>query len=309
MDVQAEAVTGRVWIDLLRPSEAERLTVERATGLRLPTLDTLQEIESSSRMYVADGALFMNLPVLTAPLPGTAPQVLPLGFVLSPDRLITLRYGDLAWFDAASARGREAEARGEGSAHLFTLLLEELIESSADALERLGAGLDATSHRIFQEPAPGSRPDLELRGTLRRIGRVGEVVAKLRDTLLGTSRILPFLTAHAAEWLPADLAVRLKTLRRDIASLLDQDAHISQRVQFLLDATLGFINNEQSNIIKVMTVVSVVFMPPTMIASIYGMNFVVMPELKWQYGYPLALAAILCSAIVPLLWFRARRWL
>jgi magnesium transporter len=232
-----------------------------------------------------------------------------MGFVLSPARLITLRYGETAWFEQVAARCRAGGVEGQGSASVFLFLLEELVEHSADVLERLNAELDRISHRIFQEPPARVRGDLELRATLRTIGRIGEVVTKLRESLLGVARVLPFLAARGASWLPAELKPRMTTLGGDAASLMDQDTHISQRVQFLLDATLGFINNEQSNIIKVMTVVSVVFMPPTMIASIYGMNFEVMPELKFHYGYPMALVAIAVSAIVPLMWFRARRWL
>jgi magnesium transporter len=309
MDAETHPVAGRVWIDVRQADEQARRRIEQAAGISLPTIADLQEIESSSRLYAEDGALFMSLPVLAPVAHGVPAGIVPLGFVLTSDHVLTLRDHEIAGLDSPAARRAIAAAHGQPPVGVLVTLLEALVDHSADVLERLSEDLDKISHRIFREPAARARTDMELRATLRSIGRTGEVVTKLRDTLLGISRILPFLAANAADRLTAELKPRMKTLRADVASLMDHDAHLQQRVSFLLDATLGFINNEQSNIIKVMTVVSVVFMPPTLVASIYGMNFAVMPELHWHYGYAYALVLIVAGAVLPLAWFRARRWL
>jgi magnesium transporter len=295
------------WIDLHKPDEAQLLAAEAATGLCLPRLEDLQEIESSSRLYVEAGALFMSFPVLTPYRHGEPTRSVPVGFVLRPDLVVTLHYGDAPIFDQAIERARTV-ARGAGSGEVFVTVLEDVIERLADVLERANEEMDRISQQIFRDTPSQGSVTLQMRGTLRGIGRLGELVTKLRETMLGVSRMLPFLGAHSG-WLPEALKLRLETVGLDVRSLLDHDSHLSQRVQFLQEATLGFINIEQSNIIKIMTVVSVVAMPPTLIASIYGMNFEHMPELKWDYGYPIALAMIVLSVLLPLLWFRARRWL
>jgi magnesium transporter len=150
--------------------------------------------------------------------------------------------------------------------------------------------------------------EADLKLILRRVGHNGDLASKIRDSLLGIARIVPFVLTLAADWLPAEVKPRLETLRQDVASLNDYDAHLVNKVQLLLDATLGLINIDQNNIIKVLTIVSVVGVPPTLVASMYGMNFKYMPELNWAWGYPYGLALITLSAILPLLWFKWRGW-
>lgn len=186
----------------------------------------------------------------------------------------------------------------------------------ADVLENIAAELDDLSHRLFRSPAtqtgrrrPPARESADLRIILRRIGHSGDLASKIRDSLLGIGRIVPFVATHAAEWLPPEIKPRLETVRLDVTSLSDYDMHIVNKVQLLLDATLGLINIEQNNIIKVLTIVSVVGIPPTLIASMYGMNFKNMPELDWSWGYPYGLALIVVSAVLPILWFKWRGWI
>ncbi len=305
------AARGELWIDLHKADEARLREAEVATGLHLPRLEDLQEIETSSRLYVEGGALFMSFPVLTPYQHGEPTRSVPVGLVLQPHRLVTLHYLDAPIFDQAIERAKgiaNANALAATSSEIFVAVLEEVVEHVADVLERGNEEMDRISQLIFRDAPDQPGVTAQMRRTLRGIGRLGELVTKLRETLLGISRMLPFLTAHAI-WIPSELKPRLETVLLDVRSLLDHDSHLSQRVQFLQEATLGFINIEQSNIIKIMTVVSVVAMPPTLIASIYGMNFEHMPELKWEWGYPLSLALIVLSAVLPLLWFRSRRWL
>jgi magnesium transporter len=194
--------------------------------------------------------------------------------------------------------------------------MDAIADRLADILENIAGELDTLSHRLFRSPAtepaarrPPARESADLRIILRRVGHSGDLASKIRDSLLGIGRIVPYVSSHAADWLPPETKARLETVRQDVLSLSDYDAHIVNKVQLLLDATLGLINVEQNNIIKVLTIVSVVGIPPTLVASMYGMNFKNMPELDWSWGYPYGLALIALSAILPVAWFKWRGWI
>jgi magnesium transporter len=302
-----------VWIDLLKPEANEIAFVEKTTGLTVPSLDELSEIESSSRLRACDGALYLSAPLIYRPEPDQ-PLSTPVGFVLTRDRLITVRFAELPSFAGFADRTIPPDSPDVTSSGIFTELLEAVVDRLADALERSASELDTLSHRLFRAgpAAPLSRrrsmEEADLRVTLRRVGHNGDLASKIRDSLLGIARIVPFVLTLAADSLPPEIKPRLETLRQDVASLNDYDAHLLNKVQLLLDATLGLINIDQNNIIKVLTVVSVVGVPPTLVASIYGMNFKNMPELDWAWGYPYGLALIALSAILPLLWFKWRGW-
>jgi magnesium transporter len=304
----AEAGAQAAWIDLLEPDQAEREYVERLTGLRVPGLGELSEIESSSRLHAKNGVLFLSTPVVARADRHDA-MVSPLGFVLSRDRLLTVRFTALKAFDVFADNFAESDDPPPCSAGAFIGLLEAIVDRLADVLERVGGELDALSDSVFSAGRGRKREDRRLQEELRAIGRTGDLLSHIRDSLLGVGRIVPFVDEMAAEWTPATLRPRFKTLRQDIASLNDYDVQLMNKVQFLLDATLGLINIEQNNGIKILTVVSVVGVPPTLVASIYGMNFKGMPELNWAWGYPYGLAVIALSAILPLLWFKRRGWL
>jgi magnesium transporter len=303
-----------VWIDMLKPDANEIACVERATGLSVPSIEELSEIESSSRLRTEDGALYMSAPLIYR-AESDQPMATPVGFVLTRDRLITVRFEELASFAALANRTAVPDTGPFGSAEIFAELMEAIVDRLADILERIAGELDALSHRLFRaaptEPLtrrPPARESADLRLSLRRVGHSGDLASKIRDSLLGIGRIIPFVTSLGAEWFPPEVKPRLDTLRQDIASLNDYDAHLVNKVQLLLDATLGLINIEQNNIIKVLTIVSVVGVPPTLVASMYGMNFKYMPELSWSWGYPYGLAMIALSAVLPLLWFKWRGW-
>lgn len=301
-----------VWIDLYSPTEEERGAVERATGLRVPAKAELSEIESSSRLSVRNGVLTLSTPMVSR-VEGAAPIVAPLGFVLTRDRLLTVRYTELRAFDAYACRFAEGSDKPHNGVSAFVGLLEAIVDRLADVLERVGGDLDGISRCVFRpemtEAASNPRTDATLRDTLRAIGRGGDLISSIRDSLLGLRRMVGFVMEMAAEWIPADLGHRVKTIRRDLASLADYANQLTNKVQFLLDATLGFISIQQNNGIKILTVASIVGIPPTLIASMYGMNFKLMPELDWRFGYPYALTLIVLSAVLPLLWFRRRGWI
>jgi magnesium transporter len=304
-----------VWIDLLHPGADEVAFVQKATGLAVPSIDDLNEIESSSRLRNDNGTLYLSMPLIYRAL-SDQPQATPVGWVLNRERLITVRFEELQSFAAFADQDLAAEARPLTSAAIFAGLLDAISDRLADILESIAGNLDALSHRLFRSPAtepmarrPPARETADLRLILRRIGHSGDLASMIRDSLLGIGRIVPYVTGLAADWLPHEVKPRLDTLRQDVLSLSDYDAHIVNKVQLLLDATLGLINIEQNNIIKVLTIVSVVGIPPTLVASMYGMNFKDMPELDWAWGYPYGLAVIVLSAILPLLWFKLRGWI
>jgi magnesium transporter len=302
------------WIDLLEPDPEEVAFVKRTTGLDVPGIGDLSEIESSSRLRNRNGAIYLSAPLIYRS-DEDQPITTPVGFVLTPDRLITVRFHDLSFFRTFTDRDLAAESDPLSSAAVFAGLMDVITDRLADILENIAAELDELSHRLFRTPAtepvarrPPAHESADLRIILRRIGHSGDLASKIRDSLLGIGRIVPYVLGLAGEWLPREIKPRLETVRQDVLSLSDYDAHIVTKVQLLLDATLGLINVEQNNIIKVLTIVSVVGVPPTLVASIYGMNFKAMPELDWSWGYPYGLAMIALSAVLPLLWFKWRGW-
>jgi len=302
-----------VWIDLLDPVQEEIAFVERMTQLTLPSVEDLSEIQTSSRLYIDNGTLFLSAPLLHR-RPAERPERAPVGFVLTRDRLITVRFKPLVAFETYIQSMAHADPPHRTSAAVFTGLFDAIVDRIADVLEITAADLDALSHDLFRaEPATGrvrapAREQADLRRALRSVGRAGDLSSEIRDTLLGLARIVPFVATHGADWMDADTKTELETLRHDVASLSDYDGHLLNKVQLLLDATLGLINIQQNNIIKVLTVVAVVGVPPTLVASMYGMNFKNMPELDWPWGYPYALVLIVLSAVLPILWFRWRGW-
>ena len=321
----APTLADAVWIDLLEPTDAERAEVERVTSVRLPTRDSIQEIEHSSRAFVEGRALYLSTPLLegTDCLNGALTTV---GFVLSSERLVTLRFAPVAAFDrvtAERATGEQAMSHEVVSGHssdtqrgpseAFLKLLEVVVDLAADTLEHGNAELERISAAAFHdEPPRGHKPahaSRTLREALRKLGRMDNGISRIRDTLLGIGRITTFVLEAREEHRPASVVPRLEAIRADIASLADYQHHLSGKVQLLLDATLGFINIQQNDIVKALTIVSVVGVPPVLIAGIYGMNFKSMPELTWELGYPFALALIVASALLPIAWFKWRDWL
>ncbi|GJE57503.1 MULTISPECIES: magnesium transporter CorA family protein [Methylobacterium] len=310
-----------VWIDLLDPTEEEARQVEAATGLRVPSRAALSEVESSSRLRrLKSGGLSLSSPMIT--FDRTDLALKPLGFVLTKEHLVTIRFADLRSYDTVKTRVAEHDGDCTTSIDIFLLVIEELVDGLADTLEEMSSDLGSLSTRIFDfDPAAragsdnGSRGspkrrDLALRRLLRSIGRQGKSLAKVRASLLGLERIVPFVKDSCPQMLGADAeeSPRFDTLSRDIDSLDEFETRQSETLQFLLDAALGLINIEQNNAFRVLTVVSVVGIPPTLIASMYGMNFKHMPELEWAYGYPYGLALIALSALIPILIFRVKGW-
>lgn len=290
-----------VWIDLLRPTREEELAVEAALGIDLPTREEMAALEPSSRLYQDGGATFMTATLL-ARSHENKPFGTPVTFVLFKGLLVTLRYEDLRAFTVFSGRALEEEKTSGCEALLG--LLDAVVERLAQVLDDTGRSVEDASTAIFDRPRAGN-----FRPLMTSLAQAQSVTALARTSLVSVGRLLSF-AALAPEIADQPICrAHLKTLQRDTQSLTEHSSHQSAHVAFLLDAALGLINIEQNGIIKFFSVVAVVFMPPTLVASIYGMNFDVMPELHWAFGYPMALVAMVVAGILPVLWFKKRGWL
>jgi magnesium transporter len=299
-----------IWIDLLNPTEDEQKFVERRTGLRIPSIEALSEIESSSRLIADHGAIYLSTPLVAQG--DTADYYLsPAGFILTRSVLVTVRFAALSTFDAVAGKVRDDETL-RSSAGVFTSLMEAIVDRGADVLERLAGELDKISRSVFRGDPNKKRHTVRsneaLRHALAKIGTIGDRLSQARDVFLGIDRIVPFVVSLRHDWIIPEFESRLAAVAKDTASLNAYEEHLSNKVQFLLDAVLGFITIEQNDLFKILTIVSVVGIPPTVMAGIWGMNFKSMPELGWEFGYPLSLAIIVLSAVIPLIWFKWRGW-
>jgi magnesium transporter len=299
-----------VWIDLLQPTPEERDRIASEYGLRVPSREALQEIESSSRLRAEGQVLTLSMP-LTVPEERADQLAAPLGFILSPSLLVSVRFTEVHGFADVRARLDKGVAPAMESTAVFAALIETMVDYRADLLESMSAQVGAVSKRAFARHIPRTRRvvlDGSLREMLAAVGAAGERLSEIRQSLLGLQRIVGFSCEMAHEWMRPEIRARLATARGDLASLSDYETDLWGKIHFLLDAILGFINTDQNDIFKVLTMVSVVGIPPTLIASMYGMNFHNMPELSWRYGYQFGLALILASTILPILWFKWRGW-
>lgn len=309
---KAEADAGEaVWFDLVSPSAEELATLEVMTGVAAPTRADLSEIEMSSRLRRRGELLVMSTPTAARP-DGPQSKAAPVGFLLSAQRLITVRYGASPAFESFARKLAAGEVSPAGGLEMFVALAEEIVDHIADGLEHLAESLNALSIDTFHADDAGGRQPVRsnrlLRGQLRQVGRLGDRLSEIRDGLLGLGRIVAFTEDAVRENAPAAPRQRLASLHQDIAALSDYDERLANKVQFVLDAIVGLIGIAQNDIFKVLTIVSIVGIPPTLIAGVYGMNFKNMPEYNWAWGYQYGWAVIILSAVLPLAWFKWKAW-
>ncbi len=298
-----------VWIDLVKPTVQEDRQVESLLGIAVPTREEMQEIEVSSRLYMENGARYMTATLMCNADTAT-PITTPVTFILSGHRLVTVRYDaprPFAIVEHKLARGAAPKLSGET---VLTDLLDAVIDRAADILERAGMEVDQISRSIFEpENEEGDPPSYK--DVLKALGRKGDLTSKVRESLVSIGRLLLFLSneAETMRW-AKDARAHLQSMRRDTASLSDHATYLANKITFLLDAMLGVVNIEQNAIIKIFSIAAVIFMPPTLVASIYGMNFHHgMIELDWAFGYPFALVLIVIAAVVPIFFFKWKKWL
>jgi magnesium transporter len=305
-----DALAKSLWIDVLDPTPEDNRLIESATGLSIPTQATVSEIETSSRLSTRNGTLYLNMPLINMVEYGATS--VSVGFVLSEGRLITVRFAPSLIFDLYAERLIKGETGTVSPAHSFLGLLEAIVDRQADGLEYVRDDLEKISHTIFAMgigPGVGRKSeDATLKRILGELGRLGDLISHIRDTQVTAARVVPYVQS-TAPWIPGDLNTRLETLRHDIGSVSEFDTHLNDKTQFLLDATLGFINIAQNNVMKVMAIASVVGIPPVLVAGIYGMNFKNMPEYDWAWGYEWGWALIILTTLIPLGLFRWRKWI
>jgi magnesium transporter len=309
--VEADAVLaeGAVWFDLVSPTPVEERLVEDRLGLDIPTREEMAEIEPSSRLYIESGARYMTA-TLVYDAETDRPKTTVVTFILTDGKLVTVRYDEPRPFARVTTKLGRACPTGVTGEGVLIELLDAVIDRSADILERVGTEVDQVSRRIFEGRAARDDPNQGYQAILRTIGRKGDLTSKSRESLVSIGRLVLFLANEADNIkLAKEQRAQVRSMARDVQSLTDHASFLINKIQFLLDAVVGMVSMEQNNVIKIFSVVAVVMMPPTLIASIYGMNFRHMPELEWVAGYPLALILMVVAAIAPYLYFKWKKWL
>jgi magnesium transporter len=271
----------------------------------------MAEIEPSDRLYSENGAVFMTMTALSN-MDEDDPQKAPVTFVLKDDLLVTVRHTAPKAIHMFLTRTQRPGALPIGNGEAIMLgLVEAIIDRTADALERVGNEVDGVSHYVFRPQPAKQKVQRDLQALIEKIGRKGDLLTKIQESLVSLSRMIAFYTAGEPDpkKAPREGRQRAKLIQRDASSLGEHTNFLNGKVNFLLEATLGLINLEQNKIIKIFSVAAVVMLPPTLVASVYGMNFHFMPELDWPLGYPFALGLMAISAVLPYLYFKAKRWL
>lgn len=313
-ETEGQAVTLEpdvIWLDLLNPTPEEEAGYERQLGIDLPLREELKSIEPSSRLYKDGGAYYMTATIVSKASSG-APEAGAIGFILHDNRLITIRYSEPKAFDIFSSYVMRHPHEYEDGVALLCGLLEAIVDRAAEVMENVGVEIDRISQNIFAGDAahPQSMPaGEELGNALKQIASRQNLMAKIRESLVSLGRVVRFMSLCDPITKNHVHDEQLRSVDRDISSLTDQASFISNNINFLLNASLGLISIEQNAIIKIFSVAAVAFLPPTLVASIYGMNFDHMPELHLRHGYLIALAIMVLSAAVPYFWFKRKKWL
>ena len=305
----ADVPDNSVWFDLIKPDLQEDKLVEHKVGIAVPTREEMQEIEVTSRLYVENGARYMTA-TLMCQSDSAAPMTTPVTFILSAHRLITVRYNEPRPFMLVGNKLARACSPAVNGESVLMDLLDAVIDRAADILERIGSEVDQVSRDIFEPEGASADRTRSYNEILRTIGRKGDLASKVRESLVSLGRLLLYLAneADSMRW-AKEARAQLRGMQRDVHSLSDHAAYLSNKIQFLLDAMLGMVTIEQNNIIKIFSVAAVALMPPTLIASIYGMNFKHMPELDWHFGYPVAIVLMVLAAALPYFFFKWKKWL
>jgi magnesium transporter len=311
-------LSNAVWLDLVEPTAEEEKSVEAALGIDIPTRGELAEIEASSRLYQEDGAAFMTANLIRRG-EDDRPESSPVTFIIKGAQLITIRYHHPQAFPVYMKQAMRPQTTSLTSWGILVSLVEAVVDRAADHIERVGAIVEETSKQVFdttfvqKKQGRGRRKPKNLEELLNKVGEEGDFNSRMRESLVSIGRMVAYMQAIVDQLKQSrDLKEnrqRIKVLQRDIVSLTDHATFLSGKIGFLLDAVLGMISIQQNGIIKIFSVAAVVFLPPTLVASIYGMNFKNMPELSWVSGYPWALFLMVLSALLPFLYFKRKGWL
>lgn len=307
---EADASNNILWIDLMSPTADEDRAVESFLGISIPTKEDMKEIEPSARLYDEDGADYLTMQAVSL-VNMDQPLKSPISFIIYNNTLVTVRYEEFVSISTYMQRvGKKNGVPIATPQGIMFDIVESFIGRIADTLESMDEGIDKISDNIFRSKKISIRKKNEiLQLSIRKIGEKGDLVSMLRESLMSTTRMLSYINARLPDNPPRHVRGRISLLGRDVSALADHASFLSGKMNFLLDATLGLINLEQNQIIKIFSIAAVVFLPPTLVASVYGMNFHHMPELDWPFGYPMALLAMVISALLPLVYFKKKGWL
>jgi magnesium transporter len=296
-----------VWIDLREPTPEEEQLVESTLGIDVPTLEEMREIEASNRFYEENGALYMTATLVTK-LDTGLPERAQVTFILTGSKLVTNRYTDPLPFRRFISYAARHAAVATSGAMVLAGLLEAIVNRIADVLEKVGGDVDAISTKIFFRSYDTSAP-LDFRHVLELIGQIGDLVSKASESLVSLTRLLGFVQQSGNTQVTQDSRARYRTLSRDVLAMTDHSNFLSNKVQFLLDATLGMVSIDQNNVVKIFSVVAVFMLPPSLIAGFFGMNFEHIPWLHESWGLSATVVLMVVSAVAPFVYFKRRRWL
>lgn len=297
-----------IWLDLLEPTPTEERQVESFLAIEVPTRDEMREIESSNRLYEENGTLYMTATVITK-LDSDLPESTQITFILSSAKLVTNRYVDPLPFRRFIAYAERHPNSCNSPPALLAGLVEAIVNRVADVIERAATDLDAASAEVFSASRRRRGAMRDFRNILERLGQNGDLISKARESLVSLGRMLTFLQQSTTVPMTQEVRGRFRTVARDVLAMSDHASFLGTKVAFILDATLGLINIDQNNILKIFSVVTVFLLPPSVIGAIYGMNFDQIPWLHERWGFWAALGLMLVSAIGPFLYFKRKRWL
>jgi magnesium transporter len=299
-----------IWVDLHNPGIEEIKNIEKTFNISLPTKDEMYGLEISNRLYQENSNYFMTIFVMVG-ADTKDPGIEPVTFIIMSDKLITLRYVDPQPFRAFISHKEKITTNNLDGKDIMFSLLENISERVADILEKHGHEIDDLSKKVFK---PYKLKANIKRGTnyemvLKDIGHYGDIIAKSRESLASIARLVSYLKQNSKFKQDEEEAMSIDILESDTKALTEHAKFVASKINFLLEATLGMISIQQNNIIKIFTVATMMFLPPTLIASIYGMNFEFMPELHFRHGYYTALVLMVLSAYIPFKLFKKKGWL
>lgn len=299
-----------VWIDLLIPTPQEDHLVEAHLGISIPTREEMHDLEPSEIIYTENGAQYMTARIICQS-ETIVPKLADVTFILTEKALVTVRYDEPGAFNIFLNRATKPGGCGTQPAAVLDGLIEAIVDRAAEVLRGVGDQVDEASRRIFAGRSQDVEQGSAYQAVIQKIGQYEHIISNVRESMVSVERVLLFLSANynRPKKTQAGFTAEWRSAVRDVQAIEEHATFLSSKLQFMLDATLGLVSIEQNKIIKLFSVVSVALMPPTLIASIYGMNFKVMPELEWQWGYPLAIGLMIICAVLPYMFFRWKKWL
>jgi magnesium transporter len=304
----AEIPADTVWIDLFEPTRDEERKAEAFAEIDLPTVEEMDKIEPSELLYTEGDARFMTTRVLCL-AKTNRPKIANVSFVRKGRLLVSVRYDDPKPFAIFAQRAQRSGVPARDPNAILVGLLDAIVGRAAEILRASGDRIDELSDRVFDQSVETQRESASYQQVLTTLGQEGGRISKVRESLVSLEPMLRFAAPAEPGKEDDEPPGHIGTMLRDIASLEAHTEYLLGKIQFLLDAMLGLVNLRQNDIIKLLSVITVVLTPPTFLASMYGMNFKGMPEYDWTYGYPYALVLMLLSAVLPYLYFRWKRWL